>query len=331
MEPGLRYKLVDGWEKLPKGYAHRDAVGVAVDQDDRVYVITRYDSRVLIFEPDGSFAGSWGEDVFTSNTHCIRFSFGGSVFTVDAGDHTVRKFSPGGKLEMVLGRANEPSETGYSPDGLPDTYAKLATITHGGPPFNMPTGVAIAPNGEIYVSDGYGNARVHRFAPDGGLIQSWGGAGTGPGEFNLPHDIWVARDGRVFVADRENDRVQIFSPDGEFIDQWTHLQRPTGLFIDHDELVYVSELWWRVGQRSYAQGAIARDQPGRVSVLDLEGNLLSRWGGADRCAPGNFCAPHGICADSKGDVYVAEVTYTFAGKEGLAPADCHTLQKFARI
>lgn len=214
---------------------------------------------------------------------------------------------------------------------MPDTYSKLATIAHGGPPFNRSTGVAIAPNGELYVSDGYGNARIHRFAPDGRLIQSWGEPGTGPGEFNLPHAIWVTENSNVLVADRENDRIQIFSASGDFIDQWTHLQRPTGIFIDQNGLVYVTELWWRVGQRSYAQGVIHEDQPGRVSVLDLNGNVLSRLGNRDRCAPGNFCAPHGICADSRGDFYVAEVTYTFAGKEGLVPSDCHTLQKFVRV
>ena len=159
MKPKLKYELIEGWEKLPPGYAHRDAVGVAVDHNDRVYIITRYDSRVLLFEPDGGFLGSWGEDVFTSNTHCIRFSPDGSIFAVDAGDHTVRKFSAEGELLMTLGDLNKASASGYRPEGLPDTYAKLATITHGAGPFNMPTGVAIAPDGEIYVSDGYGNAR----------------------------------------------------------------------------------------------------------------------------------------------------------------------------
>jgi hypothetical protein len=134
----------------------------------------------------------------------------------------------------------------------------------------------------------------------------------------------------VLVADRENDRIQIFSPEGEYLEQWTHLQRPTDICVAADGLIYVSSLWWRVGQQSYRNGPIRHDLPGHINVLDSEGNLLLRWVSADRCAPGNFVAPHTICADSHGSVYVGEVTHTFAVKNGLVPADCHTLQKFRR-
>ena len=231
---------------------------------------------------------------------------------------------------MVIGTPNVASDTGYNPS-LSSSYDKLASITHGGPPFNRPTGVAIAPDGELYVCDGYGNARVHRFTSDGQLIQSWGEPGTGHGQFNLPHDIWVAPDDRVFVADRENDRIQIFSRDGKFLEEWTQVQRPTGLCI-RNGLVYVSELWWRAGQRSFVHGPVTEEKPGRVSVLDMNGEVLARFGHVgERTAPGNFIAPHGICADSKGDIYVGEVTYTFAGKPGLVPQDAHTLQKFRQV
>jgi DNA-binding beta-propeller fold protein YncE len=325
----LKYELVEGWEKLPEGYRHLDVVGAGVDANDRVYVITRSDARVIVFEPDGSFVTSWGEGVFTPRTHCIRFGPDGSVYTVDDGDHTVRKFTPDGEQVMMIGTPGVASDTGYDPS-LPTGYEKLASIK-GGPPFNKPTGVAIAPDGELYVCDGYGNARIHRFTAEGELIQSWGGPGTGPGEFNLPHDIWVADDDRVFLADRENDRIQIFSRDGQFLEEWTHVQRPTGLCI-RDGLVYVSELWWREGQRSFVHGPITEEKSGRVSVLDMQGNVLARFGHeGERTAPGNFIAPHGICADSKGDIYVGEVTHTFAGKPGLVPLDAHTLQKFRRV
>lgn len=324
MSNTLSYELVQGWEKLPEGYIHKDCVGAAIDSNDRVYVITRSDARVIVYEQDGTFVTSWGEGIFTPRTHCIRFASDGCIYTADDGDHTIRKFTPDGKLLMTLGTPGVASDTGY------DKSKGVASITHGGPPFNRPTGVAIAPNGEIYVSDGYGNARVHRFSPTGELIQSWGEPGTEPGQFHLPHDILVLPDNRVLVADRENDRIQFFSPDGEFLESWTHVQRPTGLATDKDGLIYVSELWWRVGQQSFVHGPITEEKPGRVSVLDPQGKVLARWGSADRCAPGQFCAPHGIGVDSRGDIYVAEVTYTFAGKAGLVPADCHTFQKFAR-
>lgn len=325
----LRYEVQEGWEKLPAGMKHLDCVGAGIDSNDRVYVITRMDARVIVYERDGTFVTSWGEGIFTPRTHCIRFGADGAVYTADDGDHTIRKFSPTGELLMTLGTPGVASDTGYDPS-LPDNYSKLRSIRAGGKPFNRPTGVSIAPNGDIYVCDGYGNARIHRFTADGKFIQSFGGPGTGPGEFNLPHDVWVAPDGRVLVADRENDRVQFFSPTGDLLEQWTHVQRPTGLAMDKDGLIYVSELWWRVGQRSMMHGPIAEDKPGRVSVLAPDGKVLARWGGPDRCAPGMFVAPHGLAVDSRGDIYVAEVTQTFAGQFGLVPDGCHTFQKFIR-
>jgi sugar lactone lactonase YvrE len=325
MNGGFGYKVVEGWEKLPEGYRHNDVDGVAVDSRDRVYLITRGDARVIVYEPDGTFVMSWGEDIFSPRTHGITIGPDDSVYTVDDGDHTVRKFTPDGKPLMVIGTPGVASETGY------DMEKGLTSITHGGPPFNRPTNVAVAPNGDLYVSDGYGNARVHRFTATGDLISSWGEPGTGPGQFNLPHGIFVTNTGTVCVADRENDRIQFFNPEGEFLDQWTHVQRPTDIFIDKNELVYVSSLWWRIGQRSFVHGPIRHDLPGHVSVFDLDGNLLLRWISADRCAPGNFLAPHALTVDSKGDLYVGEVSHTFAISRGVAPPDCHTFQKFTRV
>ncbi len=318
-----RYEVLEGWEKLPPGYVHRDVDGVATDSQDRVYLMTRGDARVIVYERDGSFVASWGEGIFTPRTHGITVGPDDLVYTVDDGDHTVRKFTPEGKQLMMIGIPGMAADTGY--DGK-----SLESIRRGGPPFNRPTDVAVAPGGDLYVADGYGNARVHRFTAEGKWIQSWGEPGTGPGQFNLPHGIRVAPDGRVLVADRENDRIQIFSPDGRYLDQWTHVQRPTDISIDRDGLVYVSELWWRVGQTSFVHGPIKHDLPGRVSVLDLLGNVLLRWTSADRCAPGNFIAPHTLCTDSRGDLYVGEVTHTFAVQHGLVPPDAHTFQKFLR-
>ncbi len=321
----LHYKLVVGWEKLPADLKHLDCVGAGVDAKDRVYLITRSDARVIVYEQDGTFVTAWGEGVFTPRTHCIRFGPDGAVYTVDDGNHTVRKFTPDGKQLMMLGTPGVATDTGYVKE------KGISSITRGGPPFNRPTGIACAPNGDLYVSDGYGNARIHRFSTDGTLIQSWGEPGTGPGQFNLPHDIWVAPDERVFVADRENDRIQIFSLTGEFLEQWTHVQRPTGLCI-RDGLIYVSELWWIPGSTSLRRGKIEKDEPGRVTVMDMSGKVLARFGHeGERTAPGNFIAPHGICADSRGDIYVSEVTHTFGASRGHIPVGCHTFQKFARV
>jgi len=319
-----KFKVIEGWEKLPKGYVHKDVDGVATDSKDNVYLMTRQDARVIVYDQAGSFIRSWGEGLFTPRTHGIAIDSADFVYTVDDGDHTVRKFTPEGKQIMMIGTPGKFSDTGY--DGK-----TIASITKGGPPFNRPTDVAIAPDGELYVCDGYGNARVHRFKADGTLLQSWGEPGIGPGQFHLPHGVGVSPDNRVFVTDRENDRIQIYTRDGRLLDTWTHVQRPTDICFGKDGYVYVSELWWRVGQSSFVHGEIKWDLPGRVSIFDLQGNVITRWGGADREAPGYFVAPHTLCVDSRGDMYVGEVTWTFGVSRGGVREDAHTFQKFARL
>jgi len=319
-----RFKVVEGWEKPPKGYVHKDVDGVAVDSQDNVYLMTRKDARVMAYDREGNFLRSWGEGIFTQRTHGIATDPDDMVYTVDDGDHTVRKFTSEGKQVMMIGTPGKASDTGY--DGK-----NKDSVKKGGPPFNRPTDVAIASNGELYVSDGYGNARVHRFTADGKLIQSWGEPGTGAGEFRLPHAIGISPDDRVFVADRENDRIQIFSREGQYLDMWTHVQRPTDISFDREGRVYVSELWWKPGEVSFTNGMIKFDLPGGVRVFDLAGNLLLHWCSADREAHGNFVAPHTLCVDSRGDLYVGEVTWTFGVSRGGVREDAHTLQKFACV
>ena len=319
---GLTYGVVEGWEQLPAGYEHRDVAGVAVDGEDRIFLICRGDHPIIVYDRKGNFIRSWGEGDFTYRTHGITVAADGTVWCTDDGNHTVRRFTPEGKLLMTLGTPNTAADTGY--DGK-----DYMTITKPADAFNRPTNLAIGPKGDLYVSDGYGNCRVHRFSPTGERKRSWGVPGTGPGQFYLPHGIAVAADGRVFVCDRENDRIQIFSPEGEYLSEWTDTQRPTHLVFDAKGRAFVSELWWYSGQTSRRQGPISQARPGRVSVFDPEGRVLARWGGPEASAPGNLAAAHGIAVDSKGDVYVSEVTWTFAVSRGHAPASCHTFQKFA--
>jgi len=318
-----RFEVVEGWEKLPQGYVHKDVDGVAVDSKDNVYLMTRKDPRLIVYDRDGNFLRSWGEDVFTPRTHGVAVGPDDMVYSVDDGDHTIRKFTPEGKQVIMIGTPGKASDTGY--DGK-----NHGSVMRGGPPFNRPTNAAIASDGEIYVCDGYGNSRVHQFSPDGTLIRSWGEPGTGPGQFRLPHGIAISPDNRVFVTDRENDRIHIYSRDGNLLDMWTHVQRPTDISFDREGRAYVSELWWRVGQSSFTNGKIKYDLPGGVRVLDLAGNVLLHWCNADREAPGNFVAPHAISVDSRGDVYVGEVTWSFGVSRGGVSENAHTLQKFKR-
>ncbi|MCE5263683.1 MAG: peptidyl-alpha-hydroxyglycine alpha-amidating lyase family protein [Deltaproteobacteria bacterium] len=316
-----KFMVMEGWEKLPQGYMHKDVDGVAVDSQDNVYLMTRQDARVIVYDREGNFLRAWGEKIFTPRTHGIEIGPDDLVYTVDDGDHTLRKFTPEGEQLMMLGIPGVASDTGY--DGK-----SHGSVQRGGKPFNRPTGIAVAPNGEIYVSDGYGNARIHRFSAEGKLLHSWGEPGEGPGQFRLPHAVSLSPDNRVFVADRENDRIQIFSPDGQFLEMWTHVQRPTDIAFDKKGRVYVSELWWVPGQKSFTRGPIKYDLPGGVRVLDLAGNVLLHWCSADREAPGNFVAPHTLCIDSRGDLYVGEVTWTFGVSRSCVREDAHTFQKF---
>jgi sugar lactone lactonase YvrE len=319
----LSYGLIDEWEQLPEDFHHEDVVGVGVDSGDRVFILTRREARVVVYDRDGSFVMAWGEGFFTPRAHGLTVAPDDTLFCVDEGRQVIYHLTQDGTVLQTIGTPDVVSDTGY--DGQ-----SVASITRGGPPFNRPTNLAIAPNGDLFVSDGYGNARVHRFNQAGELVQSWGQPGNEPGQFNLVHGIAVTTDGRVMVADRENDRIQIFSPDGEYLSQWTNVQRPTNITFDRDGRVYVSELWRRPEEPSFRFGLPSGDQPGRVSVFDPNGTVLARWGGQDRCAPGNFVAPHDICVDSYGDIYVAEVTYSHGVSHGDVPEGCHSFQKFAR-
>jgi hypothetical protein len=321
----IQYSVIESWEQLPKGWAHRDVAGVAVDQEDRVYLICRGDHPVIIYDQQGNFKRSWGEGEFSYRTHGIYVAPNGTIFCTDDGNHTVRQFTPDGRLLMTMGVLNTPSDTGY--DGK-----NVTSIKRGGPPFNRPTNVAIGVNGDIYISDGYGNARVHVFSPKGELKRSWGEPGNGPGQFYLPHGIAVDAAGLVYVCDREADRIQIFTPDGEYLREWTDTQRPTHLCFDSLGRAYVTELAWYEGDTSYSsRGTITKEKArhARMSIYDRNGKMLARWGTPEATAPGSFAAPHGLALDSKNDLYVSEVTWTFAVNRGRVAEDCHTFQKFS--
>ncbi len=318
------------WEQQPGTISHRDVAGVAVDAADQVYLFTRYDHQVLVYTADGKFLRAWGNGTFT-NAHSIRVGPDGAVYCVDNGDHTVRKFTPDGELLLTLGVPGTPADTGYRTD-LPVKIHHVETVARAAGPFNGCTDIAIGPAGDIFVSDGYGNCRVHHFSADGTLVSSWGEIGSGPGQFMLPHGIALTPDGRLLVADRENERIQVFRTDGRYLGEWTDIQRPTSIALTPAGDVVVAELWRPADNRSFVSDTLGTEQPGRMSLLSPDGEVLDRWGASldDKKAEGNVIAPHSVAVDSAGNVYVGEVTYTYGVKLGRVPEDhaAHQVQKF---
>ena len=325
-EGQYRYEVMADWEQLPNGWVHGDVAGLATDSQDRVYVFNRSEHPVIVYDQDGKFLDTWGDTTLYPRPHGITI-VDDVVYLADDLDHTVRKTTLDGEILMTLGQSGQPSDTGY----VANRPHNLSTITQGGGPFNRPTRLSVAQNGDLYVSDGYGNARIHRFSADGTLLQSWGEPGTGDGQFNLPHSVWAHTDGRVFVCDRENDRVQIFGPTGELLSIWTNTTRPGDLFIMPDGTIVLGEMDWIEGTTNLWGGPMPESRPARVSIRDIDGNVLASWGSADQCAPGSFVSPHGLWVDSKGSIYVGEVTKTSLSRFGQWREDCHTVQKFARI
>jgi DNA-binding beta-propeller fold protein YncE len=281
-----------------------------VDANDDVYVFNRGKHPIIVFDREGRFKRTWGEGQFR-RAHGITIGPDGTLWLTDDLHHTIRQFTPDGKCLLTIGDPDRPS------------------TLQGGKPFNRPTHVAISPKtGDVYISDGYGNSRVHKYDPKGRHLVSWGEPGTDPGCFNLPHNIATDAAGLVYVADRENHRVQIFDPNGRYLAQWNNLHRPCGLAADArlGDIFFVGELPTHL--------AVNKDVPNlgaRVSILSIKGQLLGRIGG--RFAgekPGEFVAPHGCAVDSRGDLYVAEVSWTAQGSHEQPPREIRSLQKFER-
>lgn len=276
------YEVLDSWGALPEGFAWGQIGAVNVDLEDRVYVFTRTQHPLMIFERDGRYVRTLGEGLI-QDAHGLCLGPHGELFLVDRAAHVVMKFTRDGQKVFELGNRDQPSDTGW-------TTENRAVLRAAGP-FNYPTDVAFSTNGDFYVSDGYRNARVHKFSADGQLLFSWGQPGRErPGEFNLVHSVWEAK-GRLYVADRENHRIQVFTPEGEFIEMWTGFVQPADIYVDENDIMYVAELG------------------GRVTLLTLDGTVITRFGSPEErvAEPGKFVAPHGIWADRHGDFYVSEV------------------------
>jgi kynurenine formamidase/sugar lactone lactonase YvrE len=238
------YQVVANHFKLPEGRTMGSTAAIDVDRDGRsVWVFERCggpspsqglacpESKVdpvLKFDSSGRLVKSFGSGMFVS-PHGIHVDRQGNIWLADGGvkngkGDQVFKFSPDGKLLLTLGKA------GVAGDG-PDL-------------FNPPSDILVAPNGDIFVADGHDastNARIVKFSRDGKFLKTWGKLGTGPGEFNCPHSLAMDSAGRLFVADRLNNRIQIFDQDGKFLAEWRQFGRPSGIFIDRNDILYAAD------------------------------------------------------------------------------------------
>ncbi len=275
-----QYQLVPDWGQLPSiGKDLRNSAvvsGVACDSKGKVYVAIRdipypetLSGAILVFDREGKFLKAIGEDLFTT-PHLLHINGNDEIYYTDATDHTVHKFSPSGELLMTLG--------GYEMGSGDRPIDRFKTTSAPGEPFNRPTKVVEHKSGDLFVSDGYGQNRIHRLTSDGEVVVSWGETGKGPGQFELPHSLNVDNHGKVYVLDRPNSRCQIFNTNGEYLEEWGDLEGPNDLVFDEDDVIHI------------ASGS------GRVYLMTLGGDPIGHW----------MAGPsHGMWLDDRGDIYLA--------------------------
>ena len=270
-----RYRFRRDWARLPRwwnfgetGHAGppRTSVKGGVAANGDVYVLCRGAHPVLVFDAEGGFVTSWGEGAFSGFVHGLSIDRAGRIWIADSGRHTVTEHEPDGTLLRTLGVADMAMPTWY------------------GRPFNMPTGIAFSATGEVFVSDGYGNRKVHAFSPSGELLRSWGEPGSGPGQFALVHFITADAQDRLYVCDRENHRIQIFATTGEFIAEWTGFHMPSDVAFGQD--------------RIYVAGGDG------LSIWTQDRTLIARFG-PDEPDKGAFNV-HGIWLDAAENIYLAQ-------------------------
>jgi DNA-binding beta-propeller fold protein YncE len=253
----LTYQVDPNWGDLPSSLTLGPVTAVAASSDGRLYVCHRSRPTVLILDAGGLFAGALTADEIT-DPHGICTDARGNVYIADRDRHVVVVFSPDGNLVREIGTRDSAS---------------------GETPFNHPTDVAVSNDGMILVADGYGNSRIHAFSADGELLRSWGEPGRGPGQFRVPHGIAVDGNNRVYVPDRENDRVQVFDRDGKLLSVWDGFRGPTDVCIDDQQRIFVS------------------DHVPTVTALDTGGRVLVKIR--------TYHDTHGICCDAEGNIFIA--------------------------
>lgn len=281
------------WPERPPNLPWGDVPGIAVDRQDQVWIFTRTNPPVQVFSAEGRFVRAWGQGI-VSNAHHLKIDREGNVWLSDVGWHIVRKCTPEGKVLLTIGTLGQKGE---GPNLL-----------------NLPTDMAVAPNGDIFITDGYGNNRVAQFNREGKFIRSWGTLGTGPEQFSIPHAIALDSRGRLYVADRNNVRVQVYSQRGRLLDSWRDVVVPWGFWITDRDEIWVcgsSPMPWR-RDPNYPTAPLGCPPKDQVFMkFNPEGKLLQLWtvpkaqDGHEQ--PGECNWLHAVAVDSRGNIYAGDI------------------------
>ncbi|HXH50553.1 MAG TPA: peptidyl-alpha-hydroxyglycine alpha-amidating lyase family protein [Terriglobia bacterium] len=283
--PEIPYQSDPNFLKLPQGTYLGEAAGVALNSKGDIFVYNRGEkTRLLEFDPNGNYLRTIGDGLYGFVfAHSVKIDKDDNIWCVDEGSSTVIEFDPTGRhVKMVLGRRPEPSS--HQQPGQPEPPASDWL-------FNRPTDVAFDSSGDLFVTDGYVNSRVVKYDKFGNRLKDWGTRGTAPGQFHTPHTIAVDANDRVYVGDRENNRIQVFDADGDFITQWTNVGAPWALCITPGphQVIYSSD-----------------SRPGHIYKLDLNGKILGEFGTAGK-QTGQFGWVHQIACPSENVLFVGEL------------------------
>ena len=306
------YRVDPSWPKRPDGLEWDHVPGIFVDRKQQVWIFTRTDPAVQIFTTSGRHVRSWGRSVF-GRPHQIKLDHQGNVWVADQGNHCVMKLTQEGKPLLVLGTRGESGDDQRH--------------------MNNPTDMVVSPSGDIFVSDGYANSRVMHFDKRGRFVKMWGKLGVRPGEFSLPHAIAMDSKGRLYVAARNNARVQVFNQKGKFLDQWRHILVPGGFCVTADDEIWAcgsGPMAWRkddvvLGVPPANQVLVKFSTTGKV----LEYVVIPK-GDDGKEQPGELNWVHSIAVDKDGNLYCGDINGKRAQKFVLVPATGQATKKVAK-
>lgn len=314
------FEWISGWGDTPSELERCDVAGVAVGPSDRVFVLSRSRLPVVVLDRSGAFITAWGAGDFV-RPHGVHAAPDGTVWCADDEGQRLLHYSASGELLERIQGENRAGETGY-------IVGDVHSVRRSAGPFCYPTGIDSGADRDIWVTDGYGNARVHHFSSNCDLLASFGNPGKGPLEFVIPHGVLRLPSGQLLVCDRENERVQIVDPAGSMVGAWTGLHFPNNIATLDHSVYYVAELGNLV-QGVPPETRIVREAPyARVTARDRTGELLAEILPPPDAELNIWFAPHGIAVDSRGDIYVGEVRAAYS--RGLDATGRPCLSKLVR-